>query len=55
MDKTIDRHIRPIAAYYTSTNDINFPSLELGPLISSSSECEGSDLQLLDVHGQDVH
>lgn len=29
-------------------------SPELGPLVRSISECEGSDLQLLDVHGQDV-
>lgn len=30
------------------------PSPELGPLVSSSRECERADLQLLDVHGQDV-
>lgn len=33
---------------------LDFLSPELGPLVSSGGECEGSNLQLLDVHGQDV-
>ncbi len=52
--KHLGGHIRSIAAHYRSKNDPDFPSPELGPLVSSSSECEGSDLQLLDVHGQYV-
>lgn len=31
------------------------PSPQLVPLVSPSGEREGSDLPLLDVHGQDVH
>lgn len=42
---------RPVA----TRGPFHYESLpELGPLVGPSRESEGSDLQLLDVHGQDV-